>query len=117
MRAILFAFLVATTARGADPVYEAPTPAPDVEGGLVWRSNGVDVHGIWATDAAVRRLQLKLEERQATIDFLTDKATKECVAATNAETRKILGATPTLWVGVGIALAVGVAGGFYLGRR
>lgn len=113
VKSFLVALLVATAARGQDPVYEAPAPAPAVEGGLIWRSNGVDVHGIWATDAAVRKLNLALDERQATIDYLTDKATKQCIEKTNAETKKILGASSTTWIIAGAALLVGIAGGVY----
>lgn len=113
MKALCLALCVALAATGAhasDPVYEAPDKAPAVYGPLVWRSGGIDKHGFWATDAEIQRLQLR-------ISYLEDKAAKECTAATNAETKRVLGASPTLWVGVGIALAVGVAGGFYLGRR
>lgn len=98
--------LAATGARASDPVYDAPDKAPDVFGPLVWR----DVHGFWFTDAQVQKIDLRIK-------YLEDKAAKECTAATNAETKRVLGAAPTLWVGVGLALVVGVAGGFYLGRR
>lgn len=89
-----------------DPVYASPDPAPDVYGPLVWGS----IHGYWFTDAQTQKIDLRIK-------YLEDKATKQCVTETNAETRKVLGAAPTLWVGVGLALVVGVAGGFYLGRR
>lgn len=117
MKAILLALCVATAARGAEPVFDAPEPPPAVYGPLVWLHAGVATHGWWSTDKAIQDVRLKLEQRQAQVDYLTDRATKECTDATNAETKKVLGAAPTLWVGVGLALVVGVAGGFYLGRR
>lgn len=109
--------LAATGARAGDPVYASPDPAPEVYGPLVWRAGGVDTHGFFYRDEQVQKIQVRLDKQQAMIDYLTDKAAKECTEATNAETRKILGAAPTLWIGIGLALVVGVAGGFYLGRR
>jgi hypothetical protein len=102
--------LAATGARASEPVFDAPDKAPDVYGPLVWRFGGVDAHGWYFSDAQVQRIDLRIK-------YLEDRAAKECIAATNAETKRVLGASPSLWVGVGIALAVGVAGGFYLGRR
>jgi hypothetical protein len=109
--------LAATGARASDPVYEAPDKAPDVYGPLVWRAGGVDTHGFFYRDEQVQKLKLELDKRQAQIDFLTDRATKACVEATNAETRQVLGAAPTLWIVGAGALVLGIVGGFYLGRR
>jgi hypothetical protein len=83
----------------------------------VWRAGGVDTHGFWFTDSQTQKLKLELDKRQAQIDYLTDKAAKECTDATNAETRKVLGAAPTLWIVGAGALVLGLAGGFYLGRK
>lgn len=113
MRAILLALCVATAARGAEPVFDAPEPPPAVYGPLVWLHAGTATHGWWSTDKAIQDLQLTLDQRQAQIDFLTNKATKDCIEKTNAETRKILGASSTTWIIAGAALLVGIAGGVY----
>jgi hypothetical protein len=109
--------LAATGARASDPVFASPDPAPDVYGPLVWRAGGVDTHGYFYRDEQVQRLKLELDKRQAQIDFLTDRATKACVEATNAETRKVLGASRTTWIVGASALLVGILGGLYLGHR
>jgi hypothetical protein len=49
--------LAASGARAGDPVYDAPDPAPDVYGPLVWR----DVHGFWFRDEQVKRIDLRSE--------------------------------------------------------
>lgn len=111
MRVLLLAFCAATAARGAEPVFDAPEPAPQVYSPLIWRSGGKDVHGIWSTDAAVRKLQLKLEDQQAQVDYLTDKATKQCIQVTDADTRAAVGSAPSLWIVGSAALVVGFLGG------
>ncbi|HEY2848344.1 MAG TPA: hypothetical protein VGI97_00575 [Gemmatimonadaceae bacterium] len=102
--------LAATGARASDPVYVSPDPAPDVYGPLVWRAGGVDVHGFWFTDKQTQAVDLRIK-------YLEDKAAKECTDATNAETKKVLGAAPTLWIVGAGALVLGLVGGFYLGRK
>jgi hypothetical protein len=109
--------LAATGARASDPVYNAPDKAPDVFGPLVWRAGGVDTHGFFYRDEQVQKIQVRLDKQQAMIDYLTDKAAKECTEATNAETRKVLGASRTTWIVGASALLVGVLGGLYLGHR
>lgn len=105
MKAVALALLVATSARAAEPVFDSPEPAPPVYGPLVWR----DQHGYWFRDEQVNRLNLRLQ-------YLTDKAAKECTDATTAATSASAGARPWLYA-AGIALVVGIAGGFYLGRK
>lgn len=117
MRAFLVAFCLATAAQGAEPVYDAPEPPPAVYGPLVWLHAGTPTHGFWSTDRAIQDVQVKLGRQQAQIDYLTDRATKECVEATNAETRKVLGASRTTWIVGASAFLVGVLGGIYLAHR
>jgi hypothetical protein len=117
VRALLLALCLATAARGAEPVYDAPEPPPAVYGPLVWLHAGTPVHGWWASDKAMQDVQVKEGKLQAQIDFLTDRCTKECITATNAETRKVLGASRTTWIVGASALLVGVLGGLYLGHR
>lgn len=113
----LVVILAAAPAYGADPIYDSTTPPPETYSPLVWRAGGVDVHGFFYRDEQVQRLKLELDKRQAQIDFLTDRATKACVEATNAETRKVLGASRTTWIVGASALLVGILGGLYLGHR
>jgi hypothetical protein len=117
VKAVLLALCLATAAPGAEPVYDSPEPPPAVYGPLVWLHAGTPTHGWWSTDKAISDVQVRLDKQQAMIDYLTDKAAKECVTETNAETRKILGASRTTWIVGASALLVGVLGGLYLGHR
>ena len=116
MRAILLIFLVATAAVGADPVYEAPDPAPDVYAPLVWSHAGTLAHGWWSTDAAIVREATEKKNLQVQVDYLTDRAAKECTDATQKANRQWLGSTPA-WLLAGGAFVLGVVGGVFAAKR
>jgi hypothetical protein len=63
-----------------------------------------------ATDAQVQKIDLRIK-------YLEDKAAKECTDATNAETKKVVGSNPTMWLVGAAGLVVGVIGGFYAARH
>jgi len=117
MRAVLLALCVATAVRGAEPVFDATEPPPAVYGPLVWLHNGTAKHGFWSTDEAVQALQVRIDKLEAANTYLTDRAAAECTDATNAETKRVLGLHSTTWIIGGAALLVGIAGGFYFGKK
>jgi hypothetical protein len=113
MKAISLALsvcMVSLGARAADPVYDAQDKPPDVYGPLLWRGGGVDAHGYFFRDEQVNKLNLRLQ-------YLEDKATKDCITTTNAANKSFLASHSSLWIIGGTALVVGILGGFYLGRR
>lgn len=104
MRAALLAFYVITAARGAEPVFESQDAPPAAYSPLVWRNNGIDVHGIWVTDEAIQRLQVRLA-------YLENKAAADCINTTDADTKAVVGSKSSLWIVGATALVVGIVGG------
>lgn len=113
--AILVVLLVSAKASATvvitdDPVFESQYAAPPVYSPLVWRGAGKDVHGIWSTDEAIQRLQLRLE-------YLENKATSDCIKTTDADTKAVVSSRSSLWIVGAAALVVGIVGGVVIEKH
>lgn len=102
--------LLAAPVWASEPVFNAADAPPAVYGPLVWHFGDQAAHGYWFTDAQVQRTA-------ARVAYLEDKAARECVERQTEANKQLLGSFPAVWIAGGVGIALGLVGGFWIGRR
>lgn len=113
---LLFQMILPWKAIADDPYFEAPKVAPEVYSPLVWKYQNQSKAGYWYTNDQVLKIDLRLRMQDQKIEYLTDKAAKECFDQTVEANKKLISGSAGLWIGVGLGILVGATGGFFIAK-
>src|SRR3954462_9467413 len=99
------------------PVFSALGPAPDKYSKVIWIYDGKQVVGYWFTADQIIRVDAENKKLKTEVEYLSDKAGKECFDASVGESYKILGSKPALWVAIAGGLLAGFITGYIVAKR
>ena len=107
---VLPLLLACCGARGEPLVYRTEASPPPIYAPLLWVSPSGSAPGFWYTEAQVIRTAAQL-------DYLTDRAARECWSASVSSTESFITSRPGMIVGAGLAVLTGALLGAYVHQR